>query len=108
VHDNNLEIKVHIESKLSLIQSLDEEDWIKSMCIKHIFYHDCKVSCLWFMTYYQKKKEIKNKYNNNNKFIIFLKVMDVFHKKRLVCIYCFKIAIKTYILNGFQFKTFNF
>jgi hypothetical protein len=33
-----LEFKVHFESKSSLIQWLDEEDWIKSMCIKYITY----------------------------------------------------------------------
>jgi hypothetical protein len=33
-----LELKVHFESKLSLIQWLDEEDWIKSICIKYITY----------------------------------------------------------------------
>jgi hypothetical protein len=38
VHDNILELKVHFESKLSLIQWLNEKDWIKSMCIKNITY----------------------------------------------------------------------
>jgi hypothetical protein len=38
VHDNILELKVYIESNLSLIQWLDEENWIKSMCIKYIMY----------------------------------------------------------------------
>jgi hypothetical protein len=38
VHDNILELKVHFESKLSLIQWLNEENWIKSMCIKYIMY----------------------------------------------------------------------
>ncbi len=38
VCDNILEFKVHFESKSSLIQWLDEEDWIKSMCIKYITY----------------------------------------------------------------------
>jgi hypothetical protein len=38
VHDNILKSKVCFESKLSLIQWLDEENWIKSMCIKYIMY----------------------------------------------------------------------
>jgi hypothetical protein len=38
MHDNILEFKAHFESKLSLIQWLDEKDWIKSMCIKYITY----------------------------------------------------------------------
>jgi hypothetical protein len=38
VHEIFLELKVHFESKLSLIQWLDEEIWIKSMCIKYITY----------------------------------------------------------------------
>jgi hypothetical protein len=38
MHDNILELKGHFESKLSLIKWLDEEDWIKSMCIKYITY----------------------------------------------------------------------
>jgi hypothetical protein len=35
VHNNILELKIHFESKLSLIQSLDENNWIKSMCMKY-------------------------------------------------------------------------
>jgi hypothetical protein len=38
VHDNILELKAHFDSKLSLIQWLDEENWIKSMCIKYMMY----------------------------------------------------------------------
>jgi len=38
VHDNILELEAHFESKLSLIQSLDEENWKKPMCIKYIMY----------------------------------------------------------------------
>ncbi len=38
VHDNILELKVHYETKLNLIQQLDEENWIKSMCLKYITY----------------------------------------------------------------------
>jgi hypothetical protein len=38
VHDNIEESKVHFESKLSLIEWLDEKDWIKSMCIKYVTY----------------------------------------------------------------------
>jgi hypothetical protein len=38
MHDNILELKVHFGSKLSLIKWLDEEDWIKSTCIKYIMY----------------------------------------------------------------------
>ncbi len=29
MHDNLLELKVYFETKLILIQQLDEEDWIK-------------------------------------------------------------------------------
>jgi hypothetical protein len=38
VHDNILELKAYFESKLNLIQWLNEEIWIKSMCIKYITY----------------------------------------------------------------------
>ncbi len=38
VHDNILELKAHLESKLSLIQWLDEKEWIKLMCIKYMMY----------------------------------------------------------------------
>ncbi len=38
MHDNILELRVHFESKLSLIKWLNKEDWIKSMCIKYIMY----------------------------------------------------------------------
>jgi hypothetical protein len=38
VHDNILELKAHFESKFNLIQWLDEEVFIKSMCIKYITY----------------------------------------------------------------------
>jgi hypothetical protein len=31
LHDNILELKVHFESKLILIQQLNEKDWIKLM-----------------------------------------------------------------------------
>jgi hypothetical protein len=36
VHDKILELKAHFESKLSLIQRLNEEGWINLMCIKYI------------------------------------------------------------------------
>jgi hypothetical protein len=55
-----LELKVHIESKLNLIQSLKKEDWIKSMCIKHILYqqlHD-------FMFVIHDTLQKENKYNS--------------------------------------------
>jgi hypothetical protein len=32
----HLELKIHFESKLILIQCLDEEDWIKSMYTQYI------------------------------------------------------------------------
>jgi methyl coenzyme M reductase subunit D len=38
VHDNSLELKIHFESKLNLIQWLDEKDRIKSICIKYLTY----------------------------------------------------------------------
>jgi hypothetical protein len=38
VHDKILELKVHFELKLSLIEWLDEEIWIKSMWINYITY----------------------------------------------------------------------
>jgi hypothetical protein len=38
MHDNILELRVHFESKLSLIKWSNKEDWIKSMCIKYIMY----------------------------------------------------------------------
>ncbi len=34
-----MELKVHFESKLILIQQLDEEDWTKSMYTKYIIYN---------------------------------------------------------------------
>jgi hypothetical protein len=36
LHDDILELKVHFESKLILIQQLNEEDWIKSMYMKYV------------------------------------------------------------------------
>ncbi len=33
LHDNILELKIHFESKLILIQQLDEKNWIKLMYI---------------------------------------------------------------------------
>jgi hypothetical protein len=38
VCDNILELKAHFESKLSLIQWLNKENWIESMCKKYITY----------------------------------------------------------------------
>ncbi len=38
MYDNIGELKVHFESKLGLIQWLDEKDWIKSLCIKYVTY----------------------------------------------------------------------
>jgi hypothetical protein len=35
---NIMELRLHFESKLKLIQWLDEKDWIKSMCMKYIMY----------------------------------------------------------------------
>jgi hypothetical protein len=32
-------LKVHFESKLILIQWLDEEDWVKSMYVEYISYN---------------------------------------------------------------------
>jgi hypothetical protein len=34
-----LELKVHLDTNLILIQQLDEEDWIKSMYIEYIIYN---------------------------------------------------------------------
>jgi hypothetical protein len=39
VHNNIFELKVHFDSKLILIQWLDEKDWIKSMYTKYITYN---------------------------------------------------------------------
>jgi len=39
MHNNILELKVHFESILILIQWLNEEHWIKSMYIKYITYN---------------------------------------------------------------------
>jgi hypothetical protein len=38
LHDNVLELQVNFESKLILIQWLDENDWMESMYIKYIIY----------------------------------------------------------------------
>ncbi len=38
LHHNILELKVHLESKLTLIQWLDKEDWIKPMYIEYIIH----------------------------------------------------------------------
>jgi hypothetical protein len=35
VHNNILELKTHFELKLNLIQCLNENNWIKSMCMKY-------------------------------------------------------------------------
>jgi len=39
LYDNILELKVHFESKLILIQWLDGENWIKLMYIQYITYN---------------------------------------------------------------------
>jgi hypothetical protein len=39
LHNNIFELKVHFESKIILIQWLNEEDWIKSMYTKNIIYN---------------------------------------------------------------------
>jgi hypothetical protein len=57
LHDNILELKVHFELKLILIQWLDEEDWINLMYKQYITYNFSMASCLWFMKHYQKKIE---------------------------------------------------
>ncbi len=49
LHNNNFELKVHLESKLILIQWLDEEDWIKSMYIEYIIYNFLAAIGLMFM-----------------------------------------------------------
>jgi hypothetical protein len=38
LHDNILELKVHFELKLILIQQLHEKDWIKLIYIQYITY----------------------------------------------------------------------
>jgi len=38
LHDNILKLKLHFESKIILIQWLDEEDWIKLVYIQYITY----------------------------------------------------------------------
>jgi hypothetical protein len=38
LQNNILDLKVHLKSKLILIQWLNEEDWIKSMYIEYIAY----------------------------------------------------------------------
>jgi len=38
LYNNILEPKIHFDTKLILIQWLDEEDWIKSMYIDYIIY----------------------------------------------------------------------
>ncbi len=63
MHDNNLELKAHVESKLNLIQSLKKEDWIKSMCIKYILYQQLHGFMFKIHDTLPKKMEIKNKYN---------------------------------------------
>ncbi len=71
MHENILELKVHFESKLSLIQWLDEEDWIKKMHKMYNvhFFNGHRASCLWFITHYQTKN---NNNNNNNNIIIII------------------------------------
>ncbi len=67
VHDNILELKVHFESKLSLIHWLNEEDWIKSMCIKNITYIFLMAIGRMFVIHDTLPNQINN--NNNNKYI---------------------------------------
>jgi hypothetical protein len=38
LHDNNFELKAQFQSKLILIQQLDEEDWIKLVYIEYVTY----------------------------------------------------------------------
>jgi len=39
LHNKILELEIHFESKLTLIQWLNEEDYIKPMYIKYITYN---------------------------------------------------------------------
>jgi hypothetical protein len=39
LHDNILEFKVDFESKLILIQQLNEKDWIKLIYIQYVIYY---------------------------------------------------------------------
>ncbi len=65
LYDNILDFKVHFESKVTLMQQLNEQDWIKSMYIKDITYiismaikpHVCDS---WNIT---KQKKIEKKCN---------------------------------------------
>jgi hypothetical protein len=54
MHNNILEHIVHFELKLSLIQWLDEKDWIKSMCIKYVIHffnnHRAQIYGSWHST----------------------------------------------------------
>ncbi len=67
LHDNNFELKAQFQSKLILIQQLDEEDWIKLVYIEYVTYiflmairpHVCE---LWNTT---KQKIIKKKFNGH-------------------------------------------
>jgi hypothetical protein len=57
LHDNILELKIHFESRLILIQWLDEKDYIKSMYIEYITYI--------FSTTITKHKKIEKKFNGH-------------------------------------------
>ncbi len=57
LHNNIFELKVHFESKLILIQQLDEEDWVKSMYIEYISYNfSVAIGPHVYMKHYQTKK----------------------------------------------------
>jgi hypothetical protein len=63
LHDNILDFKVHIESKLILIQWLDEKDWINLMYIEYIIYQfftaiGPHVCCSWNITKQKKTEKI--------------------------------------------------
>ncbi len=63
LHHKILELKVHFESKLILIQWLNEEDWIKLMYVQYVTYsfsmtirpHVC---CSWNITKQKKIEKI--------------------------------------------------
>jgi hypothetical protein len=105
---NILELNVHFKSNLILIQQLDEDDWIKSMYTKYIFYsfsmaiglHVCDS---WHIT---KQKEIE-KIVQCPSFISLWYGSGVFPKmKILLCIHCLKMQ-KNMFWMEFHPKTLN-
>jgi len=110
LHDNILELKVHFEPKLFLIQWSDEEDWIKLMYKQYITYNFSMAIGLhvWYSWNITKQKKIEKIMQCPSiKSLPFWYGSEFFPKKRHY--YAFIVQKCTQKKNWMKFhpKTFN-